>query len=35
LTRRVAELEADHQKARRKAQDLEGIALLAEATKDL
>ena len=35
LTRRVADLEADHLKARRKAQALEGIALLAEAAKDL
>ena len=35
LTRRVADLEANHQKARRKAQALEGIALLAEAAKDL
>ena len=35
LTKRVADLEADHQKARRKAQALEGIALLAEATKEL
>ena len=35
LTRRVAKLEEDHQKARRKAQALEGIALLAEAAKDL
>ena len=35
LTRRVVDLEADHQKARRKAQALEGIALLAEAAKDL
>ena len=35
LTRRVADLEEDHQKARRKAQALEGVALLAEATKDL
>ena len=35
LTKRVEYLEADHQKARRKAQALEGIALLAEATKDL
>ena len=35
LTKRVVDLEADHQKARRKAQTLEGIALLAEATKDL
>ena len=35
LTKRVEDLEADHQKARRKTQDLEGIALLAKATKDL
>ena len=35
LTKRVADLEVDHQKARRKAQALEGIALLAEAEKDL
>ena len=35
LTRRVAYLEADHQKARRKAQALEGIALLDKETKDL
>ena len=35
LKNRVADLEADHQKARRKAQDLEGITLLAEAAKDL
>ena len=35
LTKRVADLEAKHLKARRKAQDLEGMALLAEATKDL
>ena len=35
LTRRVAYLEADRQKAKRKAQALEGIALLAEATKYL
>ena len=35
LTRRVGDLEADHQKARRKAQDLEGISILAEAEKDL
>jgi len=28
-------VEADHQKARRKTQDLEGIALLAEDAKDL
>ena len=33
LTRRVADLEADHQKARRKSQALEGIALLAEVAK--
>ena len=35
LTKRVADLEADHQKARSKAQALEGISLLAEAAKDL
>ena len=35
LTKRVADLEADHQKARRRAQALEGISLLAEAAKDL
>ena len=35
LTKRVEDLEVDHQKARRKTQDLEGIALLAEAAKDL
>ena len=35
LTKRVADLEADHLKARRKAQALERIALLAEATNDL
>ena len=35
LTRRVTDLEADHLKARRKAQVLEGIALLAEVAKDL
>ena len=34
LTKRVTDLEADHLKARRKAQALEGIALLAEAAKD-
>ena len=34
LTKRVTDLEADHLKATRKAQALEGIALLAEATKD-
>ena len=31
----MAEMEADHLKAQRKAQPLEGIALLAEAAKDL
>ena len=35
LSKRVEELEADHQKARKKTQALEGIALLAEAAKDL
>ena len=35
LTKRVEDLEADHQKSRRKTQDLEGIALLVEAAKDL
>ena len=35
LTIRVANLEAYHHKARRKSQALEGIALLAEATKNL
>jgi len=35
LTKRVADLEADHQEARRKTQALEGIALLVEATIDL
>ena len=35
LTRRVADLETNQLKVRRKAQALEGIALLAEATKDL
>ena len=35
LTKRVAYLEADHLKARRKAWALEGIALLAEAAKYL
>ena len=34
LTKRVADLKANHLKARRKAQALEGIALLAEAAKD-
>ena len=35
LTRRVADLEANHLKAKRKTQALEGIALLVEATKYL
>ena len=35
LTKRVADLKVDHLKARRKAQALDGIALLAEAAKDL
>ena len=35
LTRKMADMEADQLKARRKAQALEGIALLAEAAKDL
>ena len=35
LTRRMTEMEAEQQKARRKAQALEGIALLAETAKDL
>ena len=35
LTRRMTEMEAEQQKARRKAQALEGIALLAESAKDL
>ena len=35
LTRRMTEMEAEKLKARRKAQALEGIALLAEAAKDL
>ena len=35
LTRGMTEMEAEQQKARRKAQALEGIALLAEAAKDL
>ena len=35
LTRRIANLEIDLLKTRRKSQALEGIALLAEATKDL
>ena len=35
LTRRMTEMEAEQLKSRRKAQALEGIALLAEAAKDL
>ena len=35
LTKRVADLEENHLKARRKAQALEGIALLAKAVKYL
>ena len=35
LSKRVEDLEADHQKTRRKTQALEVIALLAEASKDL
>ena len=35
LTRKMAEMEVDKLKARRKSQALEGIALLAEAAKDL
>ena len=35
LTKRVAILEVDHEKSRRKTQALEGISLLAEATKYL
>ena len=35
LTRKMAEMEAEQLKARRKAQSLEGIALLAKAAKDL
>ena len=35
LTRKIADMEADQLKERRKAQALEGIALLAEAAKDL
>ena len=35
LTKNIADMEADQLKARRKAQALEGIALLAEAAKDL
>ena len=35
LSKRVEDLEAYHQKTRRKTEALEGIALLAEAAKDL
>ena len=35
LTRKIADMETDQLKARRKAQALEGIALLAKAAKDL
>ena len=35
LSKRVEDLEAEQQRTRRKTQALEGIALLAEATKDL
>ena len=35
LTSRIADMETDQLKARRKAQALEGIALLAELAKDL
>ena len=35
LTRRLTDMEAEQQRARKKAQALDGIALLAEATKDL
>ena len=35
LSKRVEDLDADHQKTRRKTQALEGIALLAETAKDL
>jgi len=35
LTRRMTEMEDEQQKARKKAQALDGIALLAEAAKDL
>ena len=35
LSKSVEDLEVDHQKARKKTQALEGIALLAEAAKDL
>ena len=35
LSKRVEDLESDHQKTRKKTQALEVIALLAEAAKDL
>ena len=35
LTRRLASMEDEKKRARRKAQALDGIALLAEAAKDL
>ena len=35
LTKRVADMEDEQKRARRKAQALDGIALLAEAAKDL
>ena len=35
LTRKIADMEVDQLKARRKAQALEGIALLVEVAKDL
>ena len=35
LTRRTTDMEAEQQKAKKKAQSLDGIALLAEGAKDL
>ena len=35
LTKRITNLEQEQKKAKRKAQALDGIALLAEAAKDL
>ena len=35
LTRRLEDMEAEQKRARKKAQDFDGIALLAEAAKDL
>ena len=35
LTRRLADMEAEQKRAKKKAQDLDGIALLDEAAKDL